>query len=267
MVNARGRSTSTCDDLSPPSLCPAESSVRLRHDLQLRRCTDPDVKACHPSLHAGETRRAATPGGGLPKTTDAKILQDCRSTPTLTPQRPETTFLQECRITSSGRKFLFKCANCFDYCSAPSQRTRGFRAEFASIDAKRRHKDESRHRTQHPEENLKEFIYTIADFYEKIKQEVPDFKEVHRVLRQMHPQLQDLAEGTQYANLSELAKAADGLTERAWWRLRAQAAPHKKQPGGPCDTRYSRTGSSSGCVISNSRSAVDVSLATPPCGN
>ncbi|KAG0445055.1 hypothetical protein HPB47_000696 [Ixodes persulcatus] len=143
----------------------------------------------------------------------------------------------------------------------------GFRAEFASIDAKRRHKDELRHRTQHPEENLKEFIYTIADFYKRIKQEVPASKEVDRVLRQMHPQLQDLVEGTQYANLSELAKAADGLTERAWWRLRAKAAPDKKQPGGPRDTRYSRTGSSSGCVISNSRYAVDVSLATPPCGN
>ncbi|KAM7314084.1 hypothetical protein ISCGN_003869, partial [Ixodes scapularis] len=57
MVNALGRSTSTCDDPSPPSLRPAESSGRRRHDVQLRRCTDPDVKACRPSLLAGETRR------------------------------------------------------------------------------------------------------------------------------------------------------------------------------------------------------------------
>ncbi|KAG0421994.1 hypothetical protein HPB47_002137, partial [Ixodes persulcatus] len=56
-VNALGRSTSTCDDLSPPSLRPAKSPGRRRHDVQLRRCTDPDVKACHPSLLAGETRR------------------------------------------------------------------------------------------------------------------------------------------------------------------------------------------------------------------
>ncbi|KAG0415452.1 hypothetical protein HPB47_007375, partial [Ixodes persulcatus] len=42
MVNDLGRSTSTCDDLSPPSLRPAESSGRRRRDVQLRRCTDPD---------------------------------------------------------------------------------------------------------------------------------------------------------------------------------------------------------------------------------
>lgn len=100
-----------------------------------------------------------------------------------------------------------------------------FRAEFASIDAKRRLKDELRHRTQHPEENLKEFIYTIAEFYERIGEEVPDSEKVDRVLRQMHPQLQDLAEGTQYANLSELAKAADGLMERAWRRLQYKPPP------------------------------------------
>ncbi|KAM7292943.1 hypothetical protein ISCGN_026076 [Ixodes scapularis] len=64
MVNALGRSTSTCDDLSPPSLRPAESSGRLRHDVQLRRCTDPDVKACRPSLSPGKLG-AATPGGGV----------------------------------------------------------------------------------------------------------------------------------------------------------------------------------------------------------
>ncbi|KAG0412161.1 hypothetical protein HPB47_010700 [Ixodes persulcatus] len=43
-VNALGKSTSTCDDLSPPSLRPAESSGRLHHDVQLRRCTDPDIR-------------------------------------------------------------------------------------------------------------------------------------------------------------------------------------------------------------------------------
>ncbi|KAG0429183.1 hypothetical protein HPB47_023864 [Ixodes persulcatus] len=101
----------------------------------------------------------------------------------------------------------------------------GFRAEFASIDAKRRLKDELRNRTQHPEENLKEFIYTIDEFYERIGEEVPDSENVDRVLRQMHPQLQDLAEGTQYANWSELAKATDGLMECAWRRLQYKPPP------------------------------------------
>lgn len=103
--------------------------------------------------------------------------------------------------------------------------TSAFRAEFASIDAKRRLKDELRQRTQHPEENLKEFIYTIAAYYERIGEEVPDSEKVDRVLRQMHPQLQDLAEGAQFASLAELAKAADGLMERAWRRLQYKPPP------------------------------------------
>ncbi|KAM7297439.1 uncharacterized protein ISCGN_022590 [Ixodes scapularis] len=57
MVNALRRSTSTCDDISRPSLHPAESSGCLCHDVQLRRCTDPDIKACCRSLVARETRR------------------------------------------------------------------------------------------------------------------------------------------------------------------------------------------------------------------
>ncbi|CAN7947185.1 unnamed protein product [Ixodes pacificus] len=61
--------------------------------------------------------------------------------------------------------------------------TSAFRAEFASIDAKRRLKDELRLRTQHPEENLKEFIYTIAAYYDRIGEEVPDSEKVDRVLR------------------------------------------------------------------------------------
>ncbi|KAG0445492.1 hypothetical protein HPB47_014586 [Ixodes persulcatus] len=41
----------------------------------------------------------------------------------------------------------------------------------------------------------------------------------------MHPQLQDLAEGAQFASLAELAKAADGLMERAWRRLQYKPPP------------------------------------------
>ncbi|KAH7963451.1 hypothetical protein HPB52_021218 [Rhipicephalus sanguineus] len=43
-----------------------------------------------------------------------------------------------------------------------------FIAEFSSIDAKRRLKQELELCTQHPEENLKEFIYTIVAYYERI---------------------------------------------------------------------------------------------------
>ncbi|KAH6928308.1 hypothetical protein HPB50_014117 [Hyalomma asiaticum] len=89
-----------------------------------------------------------------------------------------------------------------------------FIAEFSSIDAKRRLKQELELRTQYPEENLKEFIYTIAA-YDWIGGEVSESEKVDRVLQQMHPQLQDLVEGKQFANLAELAKAADGLMELA----------------------------------------------------
>lgn len=103
--------------------------------------------------------------------------------------------------------------------------TAAFRAEFASIDAKRRLKAELEQRTQHPEENLKEFIYAIATFYDRIGEEVSEAEKVQRVLRQMHPQLQDLAEGQVYGDLAELVKAADGLMERAWRRLQYRPPP------------------------------------------
>ncbi|KAH7935744.1 hypothetical protein HPB52_013037 [Rhipicephalus sanguineus] len=41
----------------------------------------------------------------------------------------------------------------------------------------------------------------------------------------MHPQLQDLVEGKQFANLAELAKAADGLMERYWRRFQYKPPP------------------------------------------
>lgn len=103
--------------------------------------------------------------------------------------------------------------------------TAAFIAEFSSIDAKRRLKQELELRTQHPQENLKEFIYTIAAYYDRIGGEVPESEKVDRVLRQMHPQLQDLVEGRQFSSLAELAKAADGLMERFWRRLQYKPPP------------------------------------------
>ncbi|KAL3178148.1 hypothetical protein MRX96_038668 [Rhipicephalus microplus] len=105
------------------------------------------------------------------------------------------------------------------------QFTAAFRSEFSSIDAKRRLKAELEQRTQHLEENLKEFIYAIATFYDRIGEEVSEAEKVQRVLRQMHPQWQDLAEGHAYNDLAELVKAADGLMERAWRRLQYRPPP------------------------------------------
>ncbi|KAL3216984.1 hypothetical protein MRX96_032642 [Rhipicephalus microplus] len=95
---------------------------------------------------------------------------------------------------------------------------------------RRRLKAEPKQRTQHPEENLKEFIYAIATFYDRIGEEVSEAEKVQRVLRQTHPQLQDLAEGQAYNDLAELVKAADGLMERAWRRLQYSPPPLPSNP-------------------------------------
>ncbi|KAL3242107.1 hypothetical protein MRX96_021474 [Rhipicephalus microplus] len=121
-----------------------------------------------------------------------------------------------------GAKLWWRFVRGFD---SWEQFTAAFRSEFSSIDAKRRLKAELEQRTQHPEENLKEFIYAIATFYDRIGEEVSEAEKVQRVLRQMHPQLQDLAEGHAYNDLAELVKAADGLMERAWRRLQYRPPP------------------------------------------
>ncbi|KAH8032463.1 hypothetical protein HPB51_025916 [Rhipicephalus microplus] len=105
------------------------------------------------------------------------------------------------------------------------QFTAAFCSEFSSSDAKRRLRAELEQRTQHREENLKEFIYAMATFYDRIGEEVSEAQKVQRVLRQMHPQLQDLAEGHAYNNLAKLVKAADGLMEQAWRRLQYRPLP------------------------------------------
>ena len=103
--------------------------------------------------------------------------------------------------------------------------TKAFSAEFASIDSKRRLKEELEQRTQHPEENLKEFIYVISAYYDRIGEPVTEEEKVQRVLRQMHPQLQDLAEGSSFTTLKEFAAAADGLMQRAWRRWQYKPPP------------------------------------------
>ncbi|KAG0422894.1 hypothetical protein HPB47_001305 [Ixodes persulcatus] len=94
-----------------------------------------------------------------------------------------------------------------------------FHSQFAPVDKKKRLKEELRKRTQHPDENLKQFIYVISSYYDRIGEPVTDAQKVERVLRQMHPQFRDLVEGRTFATLKELADAADGLMERVWRRL------------------------------------------------
>ncbi|KAH7957960.1 hypothetical protein HPB51_028055 [Rhipicephalus microplus] len=91
------------------------------------------------------------------------------------------------------------------------QFTAAFRSEFSSVDAKHRLKAELGQGTQHLEENLKDFINATAMFYDRIGEEVTEAEKVQRVLRQVHPQLQDLAEGHAYNDLAKLVKAADDL--------------------------------------------------------
>lgn len=102
-----------------------------------------------------------------------------------------------------------------------------FKKEFASIDEKLRLKQELDERTQHPQENLREFIYVVAAYYERIGENVLDSEKVDRVLRQMHPDLQDLAAGSTFKDLKELAAAADGLMERARRRQQYRPPPPK----------------------------------------
>ncbi|XP_040069975.1 uncharacterized protein LOC120842853 [Ixodes scapularis] len=91
-----------------------------------------------------------------------------------------------------------------------------FHSQFAPVDKKKRLKEELRKRTQHAEENLKQFIYVISSYYDRISDPVTDAQKVESVLRQMHPQFRDLVEGRTFATLKELADAADGLMERVW---------------------------------------------------
>ncbi|KAH7969087.1 hypothetical protein HPB52_014561 [Rhipicephalus sanguineus] len=59
----------------------------------------------------------------------------------------------------------------------------------------------------------------------QISGEVPESEKVDCVLRQIHPQLQDLGEGKQFANLAELGKAAGGLMEHYWGRFQYKPTP------------------------------------------
>lgn len=62
---------------------------------------------------------------------------------------------------------------------------RAFPREFPPFDLKRRLKEELRRCTQHPEEYLKQFIYVIASFYERLGEPVTDSEKVNRLLCQM----------------------------------------------------------------------------------
>lgn len=100
-----------------------------------------------------------------------------------------------------------------------------FTEEFTPVDHTFQLKRELEQRTQHPAENLRQFIHTIAEFYDRIGEPVSDAEKVERVRRQMHPTFQDLAANMQFANLKEMAKAAGQIMERAWYRQRYAPPP------------------------------------------
>lgn len=79
---------------------------------------------------------------------------------------------------------------------------------------------------EHPQENLREFFYTVLPYYDRIGKNVPESEKVDRVLHQMQPQLQDLAAGSTFPDLKMLVAAADGLRERVRHRLQY----HPPQP-------------------------------------
>ncbi|KAH8031196.1 hypothetical protein HPB51_013653 [Rhipicephalus microplus] len=64
-------------------------------------------------------------------------------------------------------------------------------------------------------------------FSSSTTEEVADDVKVDRVLRQMHPQLQDLVAGSTFSSLKALADVADGLMERVRRRLQYRPPPPK----------------------------------------
>lgn len=94
-----------------------------------------------------------------------------------------------------------------------------FQAEFVPIDLTKRLTVELCRRTQHPEENLNQFIYMIVAYCERFWKEATNAEKVNRVLPQMHPQFQDMVQGKTFVNLEELVQVADEPMERVWRHL------------------------------------------------
>ncbi|KAL3209540.1 hypothetical protein MRX96_038109, partial [Rhipicephalus microplus] len=166
------------------------------------------------------------------------VLETCSRRRSFTKQRLENfclvTGVAADATDTRGYRLPSRVArSCGGGSCAGSTRGEQFTAAFRSSSRRwrwRRLKAELEQRTQHPEENLKEFIYAIATFYDRIGEEVSEAEKVQRVLRQMHPQLQDLAEGHAYNDLAELVKAADGLMKRAWRPPPVQTTATSEQP-------------------------------------
>ncbi|KAH7969831.1 hypothetical protein HPB52_022352 [Rhipicephalus sanguineus] len=95
--------------------------------------------------------------------------------------------------------------------------TQAFRTDFTSIDSKHRLKEDLQQRTQHHEENVKEFIDVVLAYYGRTGEPVTEEKKVQRFLRQIYPQLQDLTEASTFTTLKKLAAVADRFMQRAWW--------------------------------------------------
>lgn len=131
-----------------------------------------------------------------------------------------------------------------------------FTREFTTVDHKDRLKAELEQRTQHPAENLKEFIHVISEFYDRIGEPVSDAEKVSRVRRQMHPTFQDMTASTKFANLHEMAKAAGSVMERAWHRLRYVPPPPRTDQVA-ADLAFVRTtGQAASAIATTSATAI-----------
>jgi methyl coenzyme M reductase alpha subunit len=64
-------------------------------------------------------------------------------------------------------------------------------------------------RTQDRDEPLTEYIITINNYYKFLNIPVPDTVKVQRVLDQTHPSYRKYTYGQTYANLQDLAEAAN----------------------------------------------------------
>jgi len=78
------------------------------------------------------------------------------------------------------------------------------RAEFQAVGYKEDLRREIEDRTQGPDEPLTVYIRIIMDYYERLGENTPEATVVDRILRQMHPEYQQVFFGKQVRTLREL---------------------------------------------------------------
>jgi len=87
------------------------------------------------------------------------------------------------------------------------------RAEFQAVGYKEDLRRELEDRTQGPDEPLTVYIRIIMDYYERLGENTPEATVVDRILRQMHPEYQQVFFGKQVRTLRELKLIAQTAPE------------------------------------------------------